>query len=350
MEKDVQSKISRAKDDLLLAVADQLDSGKIDRTALQPKVDRLANVLQKASPVTRAALDQLHRILTPEQRGQFADALSQAIDERRDSERSGAWIERWASELGLSGSQKCDLTRAVEASEKPATTTDEQRPIDRLLEQFKGDSFSADRALAGADPAQRARTLADRIVGTAQKVGSVLTDAQRVRAAELLRDHVATQQAQATECQTPSEQPSAPAQQPQGPSMGGGGQFPSAQPGFPPPPQFAVPCAQPVFAAPQPAMPPPGVGAPGAAGPQAPQPSAPPPASAEPSSCGAQPAGGEGVGTSRQHLWVGPGYGLGGVGYGIGGVGYGIGYGFSRGYSVGYSTGFPWGGGWGMVF
>ena len=63
------------KKDLMLAVADQVEKGSVDRTALQPKIDRIVADLEKGRPDDSAALARMHAILTPEQRNAFVDAL-----------------------------------------------------------------------------------------------------------------------------------------------------------------------------------------------------------------------------------------------------------------------------------
>ena len=63
------------KKELMLAVADQVEKGSIDRAALQPKIDRIIVDLEKGRPEDTASLARMHAILDAEQRNAFADAL-----------------------------------------------------------------------------------------------------------------------------------------------------------------------------------------------------------------------------------------------------------------------------------
>jgi Spy/CpxP family protein refolding chaperone len=61
--------------ELMLAVADQVEKGAIDRAALQPKIDRVVTDAEKARPEDQAALARVHALLDPSQRNAFVDAL-----------------------------------------------------------------------------------------------------------------------------------------------------------------------------------------------------------------------------------------------------------------------------------
>ena len=64
-----------ARSEIMNTLAAQIESGKIDRQALQPKIDAAADAVNAAHPADQAALQRLHALLTPEQRGQVADAI-----------------------------------------------------------------------------------------------------------------------------------------------------------------------------------------------------------------------------------------------------------------------------------
>src|SRR5689334_6609299 len=63
--------------DLMLAVADQIEKGSIDRAALQPKIDQAVAAMEKSRPEDRAAIVRVHDLLDTQQRNAFVDALQQ---------------------------------------------------------------------------------------------------------------------------------------------------------------------------------------------------------------------------------------------------------------------------------
>lgn len=67
---------TNARKDLLLALADQVQAGAIDKAALAPKLEAAAAPWRKAHEADRAALVDLHAALTPEQRKAFAEAFN----------------------------------------------------------------------------------------------------------------------------------------------------------------------------------------------------------------------------------------------------------------------------------
>ena len=74
-----QAAVRAARQDLKLALADQVAAGQIDRTALQPKIDAIGTAALGAQTADRAALTQLHSILDASQRSLFVDALDEYV-------------------------------------------------------------------------------------------------------------------------------------------------------------------------------------------------------------------------------------------------------------------------------
>src|SRR5579864_5811103 len=64
-----------ARKDLMVTIADQVEKGSVDRTALQPKIDALVAVLQKNQADHAAAMTKAHALLDADQRSAFVDAL-----------------------------------------------------------------------------------------------------------------------------------------------------------------------------------------------------------------------------------------------------------------------------------
>lgn len=75
--------MSEGRKELMLALADQIEKGTIDRAALQPKIDRMNADLEKARAEDRAALQRLHALLDSDQRNAFVDALERQFKAHR---------------------------------------------------------------------------------------------------------------------------------------------------------------------------------------------------------------------------------------------------------------------------
>lgn len=67
--------MSGARKELMLAFADQVEKGSLDKAALQPKIDKVTADIEKVRPDDAAALGRLHAILDNDQRNAFVDAL-----------------------------------------------------------------------------------------------------------------------------------------------------------------------------------------------------------------------------------------------------------------------------------
>src|SRR5262252_10064082 len=67
--------IQQARQALAGALADQVQAGAVDRTALKPRLDALQLAIEQSRPADRVALLALHHLLDPAQRNQFVDAL-----------------------------------------------------------------------------------------------------------------------------------------------------------------------------------------------------------------------------------------------------------------------------------
>jgi len=91
-----------AGQDLMNTLAAQVEAGQIDRAALQPKIDALSAAMQKAQPADRAAFEQLHAILTPEQRSAFVDAVEAHAQEMRGQMKEHNGLKQLAAVLKIS--------------------------------------------------------------------------------------------------------------------------------------------------------------------------------------------------------------------------------------------------------
>ncbi len=212
-----------ARQDLVLTLAAQVEAGAIDRAALGPKLDAVAAAMRVAQPADRAALEQLHAVLTPDQRAAFVDAVTARMhrEPRREaSERSptegpptpGAWKDRgpmgmakWADELQLTDEQRTQLRAAVmqrmqEPREPGARAERDERADFRgakhegqaVMAAFKQESFVLDQVAPPRDVGPMVSRGIERMVALAEVALPILTPAQRSLAAQRLRQRAAS--------------------------------------------------------------------------------------------------------------------------------------------------------------
>lgn len=106
LAKDAEARhvpVRQATEALMLAAADQVQAGTVDRAALQPKIDAVKAAMDAAKPADAAALEKLHSILDASQRGAFVDALKAKWHERRDDDRAAAGLGGTGSAPGTGG-------------------------------------------------------------------------------------------------------------------------------------------------------------------------------------------------------------------------------------------------------
>ena len=185
-----------AHKDLTLAIAAQVQAGAIDRTVLQPKIDALVAALQKAQPADRASFEQLHAILSPDQRTAFVDAIEARISEKKGQMHERHGLKQWAADLNLSDDQKTQIKSALMQSwqamgKGPAGAppwAEAKEHGAKVMAAFKQDRFVMDEVAPARDVSQKAQKMSDHILGLAEAALPVLTPQQRAIAAQKLRD------------------------------------------------------------------------------------------------------------------------------------------------------------------
>ncbi len=218
MAKDSEARmepVRKARGDLMLAIADQVQSGTIDRAALQPKIDAVAAAHQAVQPQNRAAFEKLHDLLTPEQRASFVTAMESHTQHAQgqgqaQGEGPRGRMMKWAADLGLTQDQqdqiKAKFQARLQAHLANATTgADPSGAVQdghlmaqghamhaqykAMLEAFKGDKFSMDQVSPPQDHKEMANGFAGHMLGMLETSLPVLTPQQRTIAATKLRDH-----------------------------------------------------------------------------------------------------------------------------------------------------------------
>ncbi len=172
----------QARRDLMLALAQQLDAGQIDRQALEPQVQALVNAKNQASPAAKEALQTIYDTLNPEQRKAFADALERSIQQRMQMHHGeGGWLEQWTREINLNEQQKEQL-RGIFNQLRPVAEKHHQK-MNEVLAGFRGQSFNIEQVMPSAEVQQDAQEGVERMISVAQQVAQVLTPEQRTLAA-----------------------------------------------------------------------------------------------------------------------------------------------------------------------
>lgn len=173
---------------VLLALADQIETGHVDLAALKSQLATYIAAREALSSTLRGALSGIHDVLDPVQRTRFAERLEQHLKQEAELYASPSWLNTWSSVLKLSDEQKQKI-RGLFESAAPSLSAELQQ-LDKTLSAFKGERFSlAEIIPLKLDPLY-ALEGALRMVQTTSKITEILTPQQRAAAAKLLRDRV----------------------------------------------------------------------------------------------------------------------------------------------------------------
>jgi Spy/CpxP family protein refolding chaperone len=211
-----------ARKELMLAFADQVEKGTIDRTALQPKLDKVTADFEKVRADDRAALSKLHGILDADQRNAFVDALHEQMKakhaEHAEHMQGGfGKLKQLAADLALTDAQKSQIHDVMREAHKEGMEAWKQRahgehgtaPAEwsrqhagrhpggghhgkRPLEAFREDKFDLDKVAPSHGAKAMAQFGTERMTKLADKVLPILTPEQRKIAADKLRTMAAS--------------------------------------------------------------------------------------------------------------------------------------------------------------
>lgn len=197
----------KAKGEFMLAVADQIDTGKVDRCNLAPQVKALAKAKAATKPGDRDAMEKLHSIMDSTQRSRFVDSLRKQFDEAKEAHSTDAIIEKMGRDLKLSQDQKSSLREIIDGLKQirdaePGYKEHVARKM-RILEAFKGEKFDIDEVAPLEDAEGYATKRIEARLWAAEAVLPVLNEEQRAMVAKKLRDkaqrHIGTQAEQEQE-------------------------------------------------------------------------------------------------------------------------------------------------------
>ena len=224
-------KVHEQAKSLMLAFADQVEKGQIDRAALKPKIDATVAAFESSRPADRAALERTHDILDASQRDKFVEALKAKMKDHHghhgpphakpdgehakggpDGEHAkgearpeGAphhgppmGLFHLGRELKLTDDQKDKIKDTFHEMHKQHAGDAKGGPphhgmaphheMGKVLEAFKGDKFSMDQVAPPVDVKGRAQVGSERILTMAEKIVPILTPEQRALVAKMIRD------------------------------------------------------------------------------------------------------------------------------------------------------------------
>jgi hypothetical protein len=222
MAKDAEARMEpgrKARETLVLAIADQVQAGTIDRVALKPQIDGIIAAHQAAQPLDRAAFEKLHDLLTPDQRVAFVTAMQNNFSSHQGQGRAEGKgrMQKWAADIGLSQDQQDQIRQKLQAQWQAhfagaVVGTDEQKneavqdgqlafrghqmheQMKTMLESFKGDKFSMDAVAPIQKP--MAQEFAGHMLNMVEAALPVLTADQRTLVAQKLRQRAANLEAE----------------------------------------------------------------------------------------------------------------------------------------------------------
>jgi hypothetical protein len=170
----------------MLALAAQIDAGKVSSDALTQEVQKVVDAAAAASVELRSDLKKLHDVLDPIQRQQFVSGFRAALEKRAALVDASAQVDEWARVLRLTGEQK-QKALAVVGEDKVSDDVEKAR-VEVVFAAFPGDTFSMDDLLPGSAIRHRVREMLADIVAAAEGVTAILTPDQRTTAASMIRE------------------------------------------------------------------------------------------------------------------------------------------------------------------
>lgn len=210
-QRAARTPVRQADARLLTTLAQQVESGAIDRQALAPGVQARQTAALAARAEERDVIQKLHDLLTPAQRSALVDSvesLAQGPSAQGPGDGGGARrdrLDRVAARLGLTPSQRQQIASNLKAeraehgqhgqhggethpSEADRVARRERRKA--WLESFRDDEFRVSSGVGdGGQPAMDRRMA--RAQDLLQAAVPVLTPAQRAQVASRLRARAA---------------------------------------------------------------------------------------------------------------------------------------------------------------
>ncbi|AKU96075.1 hypothetical protein AKJ09_02739 [Labilithrix luteola] len=196
--------IASDRKDLRKAVADQVEKGSIDRTALQPNLDKISADMDKTQPQDPAALVRIHDLLDADQRNAFADAMEQKFKGKHGDHKGMhgggfARMKQLADDLKLTEEQRTqikDVLKSAHAEHEKSGAGkgfrfreghDGHERAKAAFEAFRSEKLDANSLPSGEHMKAVGKDMSGRMLGTIEKILPILTPEQRKLAADKIR-------------------------------------------------------------------------------------------------------------------------------------------------------------------
>jgi Spy/CpxP family protein refolding chaperone len=192
-----------AEQGVLAALADGVTAGTIDTAKVDAALTQLTGAASGLHDATADALNQLHAVLTPEQRAALVDKIEAhwALWQRANGDDTaataparGGHLEVLSKELGLTPDQVDKIRANLGAAAKTSRVQPDPQKVEAHLQAFgaafRGDTFDAKTlTTANAANAHLASWGATRSAHFIESVNPVLTPEQRAKLAQKLHEH-----------------------------------------------------------------------------------------------------------------------------------------------------------------
>jgi Spy/CpxP family protein refolding chaperone len=164
----------RQADGLVLRMlAQQVEAGSVKPQLLRPGLSAEESAAAARSTVDASTLNQLHAILTPDQRNQLIDRVQARIAERQEQAGEEPFQGSLAQELQLTPEQRSQIQANLQAQGGGRTgITEAQGRMTTFFDAFRSESFDATQFA-------RARAPGEHLARVVQAMMPVLTPTQR---------------------------------------------------------------------------------------------------------------------------------------------------------------------------
>lgn len=179
----LQVRVNEARNAFFLAVADQVEAGKICRDRLDAQVERVVEACGEAAPTLLQSIQTLHGILDTTQRNDLADAIESGVHQMRPT--SGTKLDKLAALLNLTQDQKARIRAAMDSFK--AALEGHRAHVHRAIEALRADDFSAESVMSKCDIMTMARARLEQQINVAGVVTETLDSKQRSQLAKLMR-------------------------------------------------------------------------------------------------------------------------------------------------------------------
>ena len=180
--------VTEARKNLALALADEIEAGKVDKDTLRPEIEDLVKAAETTSPFLRKAVEKLHDILDSQQRQEFVEHFRDELKQAKEKMDPKAQVDRWSQILKLTDDQKQKITDVLERDRAEGKEMHED--LKKVLDAFPADSFSLDQVLPAGHVREHTERMANRIIEDAREVTDILNPEQRKVAADAIRGKI----------------------------------------------------------------------------------------------------------------------------------------------------------------